>query len=346
MEHTGDAPDGEAPDGEAPDEEAPDVEASALARRAEALTQEGRFTEAEPLYRDALGRLKARVGKQDPRYGAGLYALARVLSAQRKHAEAEGLLRRALAIFERTPGPSHPAYEQALHTLAGVLAAGDKFADAEALLRAALAVQEQALGADHPSLGPTLTNLAIALVQEQRLTEAEPVVERSLRLAEAAHGEAHAETARILTILAQIQDGLGADTAQGTARRALAALAATHGPDHPLVGDAEPILREIAEPNVELDALLDEGADALEARDLPRALAILEPLTARARREGLLPLEASAAGMLAQALFVSGRHDEARAHAARALTIAEDAGEEEATAHFRNLLEAMDGARG
>ena len=334
----------ESPEDEAVGEQAvPEGDAESLLKQANALIQEGRYAEAEPYYRGCLRDVKATLGKDHPGYGAALYELARVLSAQGKHAEAEGLLRRALTLFERAPGVEQPPFEQALHTLAGVLGAQDKFKDAEVLLRAALVTQERALGAEHPSLGPTLTNLAIALVQEQRLADAEPVVARSLHIAETHHGEAHAETARILTISAQIQAALGKDEARVTARRALTALVAVHGEEHPLVQDVQPILREIAEPSTELDALLEQGAEALEARDADAAIAILGPLVERAGKEGLLPLEASASGMLAQALFVTGRKEEALGKARRALEIAEEAGQDDAARHFRDLVEVMEG---
>jgi tetratricopeptide (TPR) repeat protein len=317
-------------------------DAKTLQQQAEALAQEGRFSEAEAIYRSILRLVKKATGKDHPGYGAALYELSRVLSAQSKHAEAEGLLRRALALFETTPGVEHPPYEQTLHTLASVLGAQDKFKDAEDLLRAALGVQEKALGERHPKVGSTLTNLAIALVQQQRLSEAEPVVMRALAVVEEAHGEAHAETARILTIAAQIQAALGDEAASATARRALTALTATHGAEHPLVQDAKPILEDIAEPSAELDALLQEAAEALEARDPDRAVALLAPLVERARRDGLLPLEASASGMLAQAQYLSGRRGEAAALAHRALAIAEEAGQEDAVRHFRDLVEVIE----
>jgi tetratricopeptide (TPR) repeat protein len=311
-------------------------------RQAEALAREGRFAEAEPLYRAMVRRAKETHGKEAPAHGAALYQLSRVLSAQGKHAEAEEMLRRTLAIFEEDPGLEHAPWGQTLHTLAGVLAAQDKFAEAEELLRAALAKQEKRLGDEHPSLGATLTNLAIALVQEQRLEDAEKIVLRALAIAEATHGEAHAETARILTILAQVQGSLGDEAAPGTAKRALNAMIATHGEDHPLVQDVKPILEDIAAPSAEVDGELEKAAAALDARDPDAAIARLAPLVQRARRDGLLPLEASASGLLAQALFLKGHKREALERAHRALAIAEDAGEEEASAHFRELVELLE----
>src|SRR5262249_27802480 len=164
----------------------------------------------------------------------------------------------------------------------------------------------------------------IALVQEQRLEEAEPLVLRSLAVTEEALGEGHEETARILTIVAQVQAALGKAEASATARRALTALVAAHGEDHPRVNELRPVLQDIAEPSAESDPELEEGARALEPRAAARAIAVLAPLVERARREGLLPLEASASGMLAQALFVTGQKAEALLLAGRALTIAQE----------------------
>jgi tetratricopeptide (TPR) repeat protein len=317
-----------------------------LLSRAHALVEQGDFGAAVDLLRENVGLAKDALGVEHPEYAGAMVELARVLGAQGKHAEAETLLRKALTLFERAPGVEHPPYGQSLQMLSAVLGAQDKFDEAETLLREALAAQEKALGPDHASLSFTLTNLGIALVQQQRLGDAEPVVERALVIVEATLGMKHPETARILTIMAQIQAALGREQASATARRALDTLVKTHGEDHPLVQDVQPLLKEIAEPSGELDALLEQGAEAMEARDAMRAIELLTPAADRAHAEGLLPLEASACGMLAQALFVTGRKEDALVRARRALEIAEEAGQEDAATHFRDLLETMEGAAG
>ena len=315
-----------------------------LLARAHGLVEQGEYGDAVELLRENVTLAKDALGVEHAEYGAALLELARVLGAQGKHAESETLLRKALALFERDPGVEHPPYGQSLQMLAGVLGAQDKFDEAEQLLREALAAQEKTLGPDNASLSFTLTNLGIALVQQQRLADAEPIVQRALVIVEATLGTKHPETARILTILAQIQAALGRDEASATARRALDTLVKTHGEDHPLVQDVEPLLKEIAEPSGELDTLLEQGAEAMEARDAPRAIELLTPVADRAHAEGLLPLEASACGMLAQALFVTGRREDALTRARRALQIAEEASQADAAAHFRELLETMEGS--
>jgi len=321
-----------------------------LDARARALAQQGKLDEAEDLHREHATRTKAALGAEHPAYGAALHDLAAVQVARGKRAEAEISLRRALVIFEAAPGVTEPPYGQALQALAGVLGAQGKFAEAEELLGDALATQERALGPDHASLAPTLANLAIALVQGARLDDAEPVIARALGIVEESHGEAHPETARILAVTAQIEAALGRDDARATARRALTALVAAHGDEHPLVQDLRPTLEQIIEPSGDegegdaLGAELSQAARALEANDPERAIAILEPLVARAREEEILPLEASACGVLAQALFLSGRKDEGILRARRALDIATEAGQKDAAEHFQELITTMEGA--
>jgi thioredoxin-like negative regulator of GroEL len=50
--------------------------------------------------------------------------------------------------------------------------------------------------------------------------------------------------------------------------------------------------------------------------------------------------------MLSQALYVQGKRDEALVLAVRSLEIAEEAGQEEAAGHFRELVEVMSHAEG
>jgi tetratricopeptide (TPR) repeat protein len=324
--------------------------ADSLHARANALYAAGKLDEAEALHREHVALMKDEGGADHPAYAAALHDLAVVQMARGRHAEAEVSLRRAVALLEVAPGVAHPAYGQALQVLASVLGAQDKFDDAEALLGDALDKQQEALGPDHVSLGATLANLSIALVQQQRLDEAEPMIKRALRLTEAGHGAEHPETARVLTITAQVQAALGRGEAPATAQRALATLIAVHGADHPLVQEVQPMLAGILDPDGDdggeegddLDAALQQGAEALEANDAERAILILEPLVNRAREEEILPLEASGCGLLAQALFIAGRKDEALLRARRALDIAVEAGQKDAAAHFRELCQTIE----
>ncbi|MCC6559194.1 MAG: tetratricopeptide repeat protein, partial [Polyangiaceae bacterium] len=257
----------------------------------------------------------------------------------------------SLALNEKALGVEHPSYGISLHALAVVLESQGKYGEAETLLRKSLALNEKALGVEHPSLYPTLTNLAVVLTQQDRPAEAEPLLSRALGIAERVHGPQHPATAQILNILAQLQAMLRRAEAPRTAQQALDTLEATLGADHPTTRYVAPLLRQIAAgaapspeapaPDAGLAAQLSEGVAALKAGDAQRAVEILAPVAEQARKADLAVLEARVASPLAQALFLTGRREEAQAQARRALEIAETLGQQDAIDHFRDLLATM-----
>lgn len=104
---------------------------------------------------------------------------------------------------------------------------------------------------------------------------------------------------------------------------------------------------EDSELEATLEAQLGLGVEALKAGDIARAIDLLSPVALQARAAELPGLEASACGMLAQAYPLTGRKDEGLPHARRALEIAEEVGDEGATAHFRKVVSALsEGAEG
>jgi tetratricopeptide (TPR) repeat protein len=199
-------------------------------------------------------------------------------------------------------------------------------------------------------------NLGVTLAKLARAAEGEPFVHRALAIAQAVHEPRHPEIAQILNVLAQLQAELGKSEAADTARQALDALTWSLGPDHPITKRAVPALQQIAAgtaskpgqhgPGAELAAQIQEGMRTFKEGDPSRAIELLTPAADRAREAGLARLEASVSGLLAQALFLIGRGDEALPHARRALEIAETVGDQSAIKHFRELLDHLERARG
>jgi tetratricopeptide (TPR) repeat protein len=77
----------------------PIAEARALNQQAGALYQQGRYTEAEPLYKRALAIWEKALGPDHPELAQSLNNLSVVYQDQGRYAEADTLLKRALAIF-------------------------------------------------------------------------------------------------------------------------------------------------------------------------------------------------------------------------------------------------------
>src|SRR5262249_24126179 len=79
---------------------------------------EGRYAEAESLYKRGLLLLEQSLGPDHPALGAALGNLAALYQDQARYAEAERLCQRSIVILEKAFGPDHPQLAVALHNLA------------------------------------------------------------------------------------------------------------------------------------------------------------------------------------------------------------------------------------
>ncbi len=69
---------------------------------------QGRYAEAEPLYRRSLAIREKALGPDHPDTAVSLNNLALLYGNQGRYAEAEPLYQRSLAIREKALGPDHP----------------------------------------------------------------------------------------------------------------------------------------------------------------------------------------------------------------------------------------------
>ena len=79
---------------------------------------QGKYGEAEPLYRRALAIREKSLGSDHPQVATSLNNLAGLYHGQGKYDEAEPLFRRALAIREKSLGSDHPHVAISLNNLA------------------------------------------------------------------------------------------------------------------------------------------------------------------------------------------------------------------------------------
>ena len=91
----------------------------------------------------------------------------------------------------------------------------------------------------------------------------------------------------------------------------------------------------------EIGNAFDQAADLLTYGDPAMAIPLLEALCRVTRAQNLTADEASACGMLAQALALTGRSSDAAEPAARGLAIAEELGDPEAAAHFGQIIASL-----
>ena len=89
-----------------------------LTNLASVYASQGKYGEAEGLYRRALAIREQALGANHPEVANSLDGLASVYQMQGKYGEAEGVYTRALAIKEKALGASHPDVAKTLNNLA------------------------------------------------------------------------------------------------------------------------------------------------------------------------------------------------------------------------------------
>jgi len=95
--------------------------AGSLHRRADRYYREGRYTEAEALYKRALAIRGKSLGPEHPSVAVTLTELARSYRNQRRYEEAEALYMRAFAIQQKALGPEHIDMARTLEEYASLL---------------------------------------------------------------------------------------------------------------------------------------------------------------------------------------------------------------------------------
>jgi tetratricopeptide (TPR) repeat protein len=142
--------------------------ASSLYNLAILRRQQGRFGEADGLYRRALEIREREEGPNHPDVAATLNNMAALQVAQENYEGARPLLERALAIRQTALGPAHVLTAESLSNLALLFAAQGNATAAEPLYQRALAILETADGHHEDDLERVLDNYAALLHETGR----------------------------------------------------------------------------------------------------------------------------------------------------------------------------------
>ena len=97
---------------------------------------QGRYADAEPLYKRSLAIREKALGPDHPDVATSLNNLAALYDDQGRYADAEPLYKRSLAIREKALGPDHPDVATSLNNLAALYTSQGRYADAEPLVPA------------------------------------------------------------------------------------------------------------------------------------------------------------------------------------------------------------------
>ena len=180
-------------------------EANELNQTVMKLYQAGKYAEAIPLARRALGLREQALGPMHPDVATSLNYLGALLENMGDYAEARPLMERALKINEQALGSMHPAVAASLNNLALLLQNTGDYAGARRLMERALKINEQALGPMHPAVAGSLNNLAALLGNMGDYVGARPLYERALRIYEQVLGPMHPFVAASLSGLATLE---------------------------------------------------------------------------------------------------------------------------------------------
>jgi len=223
---------------------------------------QGKYSDAELLYKKALGINQKALGPNHPSVATGLNNLALLYKDQGKYSDAELLYQRALEIKKKALGPDHPGVAASLNNLAMLYGDQGRYSDAEPLYQQALRIDQKALGPDHRRVATDQHNLALLYKQQGRYGEAEPLYQQALEITKKALGPDHPSVATSLNNLAVLYGEQGKySEAEPFFQQALRISQKALGPDHPSVaanlnnlaglydaqgkyGEAEPLFRQ------------------------------------------------------------------------------------------------------
>jgi tetratricopeptide (TPR) repeat protein len=174
---------------------------------------EGKYDQAEPLYKRALAIEEKVSGPNHADIAFNLDSLAALYRIQHRYAEAEALLKRSLTIRENGLGRDHLNVYLSVESLAVLYQSQRRYADAEPYLKRALDIREKAFGPDHPKVGQSLHEVARLYRMQGHTREAEPNFNRAVMILGSGHPEA---------ILAAINTGEYDQAARAIGRQDLA----------------------------------------------------------------------------------------------------------------------------
>ena len=120
-------------------------------RLASELHDQGKYDEAEPLYRETLEVRRETRGNRHPSTLLSIGNLGRLMYAKGDLAATEPLYREALEVQRETRGNWHPSTLDSIHNLGALLVEKGKYEEAEPLCSEVLQAWRETLGNWHPN---------------------------------------------------------------------------------------------------------------------------------------------------------------------------------------------------
>jgi tetratricopeptide (TPR) repeat protein len=230
--------------------------------------EEGRFSDAEPIFRRALAIRVQHLGSDHPDVAETSNNLAATLCTIGRSEDAVQLYFRAKAIWEKTLGPDHPLVARVHNNLGALWGELGRMEKAESHFLQSLEIRKRSIGLDHPEVARCLANIAIAQSLQGRYTEAEASFHQALDILKKKVDPNHPMEIWMMGKLGSTYRNHGLyEDSERLLTHACETLEAVPGSEGPMLGDCL----------VELALLrAEQGADANALPLLERALPLLE----------------------------------------------------------------------
>jgi tetratricopeptide (TPR) repeat protein len=208
--------------------------ATSLNNLANLYYNQGKYSEAEPLYLDALEMRRRLFTNDHPDVASSLNNLALLYHNQGKYSEAELLYLDALEMRRRLFPGDHPDVASSLNNLALLYDSQGKYSEAEPLYLDVLEMTKRLFTGDHPYVASSLNNLALLYHNQGKYSEAEPLYLNALEMKRRLFTGDHPDVATILNNLAVLYRNQGKySEAEPLYLDALAMSERTLGANHP-----------------------------------------------------------------------------------------------------------------
>ncbi|MEP6515045.1 tetratricopeptide repeat protein [Microcoleus vaginatus] len=182
---------------------------SSLNYLAQLYKSQGRYSEAEPLFLQAVEIDRRALPEDHPRLATHLNNLAGLYQSQGRYSEGEPLYLQVVEIDRRALPEDHPSLAIDLNNLAGLYQSQGRYSEAEPLFLQAVEIDRRALPEDHPSLANHINNLAGLYQSQGRYSEAEPLFLQAVEIDRRALPEDHPSLATHINNLAGLYQSQG-----------------------------------------------------------------------------------------------------------------------------------------
>ncbi|PKQ69769.1 CHAT domain [Raineya orbicola] len=195
---------------------------------------QGRYAEAEKLFKEALAIRAKTLSKEHPDYAQSCHNLASLYKDQGRYAEAETLYKEAHSIYAKTLGKEHPDYANSCNSLALLYHYQGRYAEAEPLYKEAHSIFVKTLGKEHPLYALACNNLAGVYENQGRYADAETLYKEAHFIYAKTLGKEHPLYAQSCNNLAALYQDQGRYAeAENLIKEALTIRAKTLGKEHP-----------------------------------------------------------------------------------------------------------------